>query len=176
MGTSKLNIENMVGAYPVCACCQKPSVVRDAWAKWNVGTGEWVLKSTFDKYGCDTCGEEMTPVWKLNEEFRQKRIQRLNDALRHGKCEHGTVVITSGLQTKGQEYLTEVSQAVAGFNDFSEDNDPHLEHDFGATEINGDKIFWKVDYLDLEMKNHSPDAANPAVTHRILTIMFEHEY
>lgn len=72
--------------------------------------------------------------------------------------------------------MAEVSKAVAGFDTFSEDNDPHLEHDFGSIEINSDKIFWKIDYLDLEMKYHSPDEANPSVTHRVLTIMFAHEY
>jgi len=176
MENTKQNIEDMVGAYPVCVHCQKPSVVRDAWAKWNIGTGEWLLKSAFDKYACDACGEEMTPVWKLNNEFRQKRIQRLNDALRHGQCEHASIVITSGLQTKGQEYLAEVSKAVSGFENFTKNNDPHLEHDFGSIEINGDKVFWKIDYYDLAMKYHSPDAANSAVTHRVLTIMFAHEY
>ena len=43
MGNTKQNVEDMVGAYPVCAHCQKTSVVRDAWATWNIGTGEWLL-------------------------------------------------------------------------------------------------------------------------------------
>ena len=176
MGNTKQNIEDMVGAYPVCVHCQKPSVVRDAWAKWNIGTGEWLLKSTFDKYACDACGEEMTPVWKLDGEFRQRRIQRLNDALRHGQCEHASIVITSGLQEKDQEYLTEVTKGISSFTNFTQDNDPHLEHDFGSIEISDDKIFWKIDYYDLAMQYHSPDAANSAVTHRVLTIMFAHEY
>jgi hypothetical protein len=40
----------------------------------------------------------------------------------------------------------------------------------------GSTIFWKIDYFDLKLKWHSPDAANPDVTHRVLTIMLACEY
>jgi hypothetical protein len=42
--------------------------------------------------------------------------------------------------------------------------------------VAGSKIFWKIDYFDLKLKWHSPDAANPDVTHRVLTIMLACEY
>ena len=60
--------------------------------------------------------------------------------------------------------------------DFTEDNDPHGEHDFGSFEMAGEKFFWKIDYFDLDLKFHSPDAANPDLTHRVLTIMLASEY
>ncbi|MCF6272819.1 MAG: hypothetical protein L3J37_06445 [Rhodobacteraceae bacterium] len=44
----------MVGAYPVCASCSSKNVVRDAWAKWSRLSSEWVLKSMFDEFACDT--------------------------------------------------------------------------------------------------------------------------
>lgn len=37
-------------------------------------------------------------------------------------------------------------------------------------------VFWKIDYLDLDLAMHSPDPADETVTARILTIMLTYEY
>ena len=66
--------------------------------------------------------------------------------------------------------------AMMGFHDFNQDNDPHGEHDFGAIRVLGEKLFWKIDYYDLNKEYHSPDAADPAVTCRVLTLMLASEY
>ena len=34
------------------------------------------------------------------------------------------------------------------FDEFTSDNDPHEEHDFGSFEIDGQKFFFKHDYYD----------------------------
>jgi hypothetical protein len=39
-------------------------------------------------------------------------------------------------------------EKVETFGSFTPDNDPHGEHDFGAFEHAGHKIFWKIDYYD----------------------------
>ena len=176
MGHQEIKIGEMVGAYPTCRSCGAKNVVRDAGTKWNRMTHEWVLKSLFDEYACDACGETTDPVWKIGQEFRTKRICRLNDEMRIGNFKHGTVVMTAGVQSLDDEWRAALVNGVGCIKDFSEDNDPHREHDFGSLEIKGNKFFWKIDYFDLEMKVHSPDAANPEVTHRVLTIMFAHEY
>lgn len=62
------------------------------------------------------------------------------------------------------------------FNDFTEDNDPHGEHDFGAIEVGQEKLFWKIDYYDKVKQYHSPDAGDPVVTERVLTLMLASEY
>lgn len=77
-----------------------------------------------------------------------------------------TVVVTAGLKGRGEDYLFRVSQAVAEFDQFSEENDPHGEHDFGALTLGDAKLFWKIDYFDLTLSAHSLDKANPDITHR----------
>jgi predicted RNA-binding Zn-ribbon protein involved in translation (DUF1610 family) len=171
-----VEIENLVGAYPVCGKCGQTRIVRDAWAYWSLLTRSWTLKTVFDGFSCDNCGGEVTPVWKVDKTFRLKRIVRLNDALRRGQDKHNTIVVTAGLQQFGEAYLARVCQAVAGFDQFCEANDPHREHDFGAITIDGTKLFWKIDYFNLEMNAHSLDKANEDITHRVLTIMLSSEY
>jgi hypothetical protein len=62
------------------------------------------------------------------------------------------------------------------FDAFTPDNDPHGEHDFGAFDEGGDRFFWKIDYYDKQMEFGSPDAADPDVTARVLTLMLAEEY
>jgi hypothetical protein len=40
----------------------------------------------------------------------------------------------------------------------------------------GQRVIFKIDYYDRQRQAHSPDAANPAVTCRVLTIMLADEY
>jgi len=39
-----------------------------------------------------------------------------------------------------------------------------------------ERVFWKLDYYDRDMQFASEDAANPAVTRRVLTLMLSDEY
>ncbi len=89
---------------------------------------------------------------------------------------HGSVVITHSVQSLGEPAVTQISTDIASFDAFTADNDPYGEHDFGSITFRGDKLFWKVDCFDRRMKCHSPDAANPERTHRVLTIMLAGEY
>jgi predicted RNA-binding Zn-ribbon protein involved in translation (DUF1610 family) len=169
-------IEGFVGVYPVCSDCGQTHIVRDAGTCWSRLTRTWTLKTIYDTYVCDDCGSEAAPFWKLDKEFRLKRIVRLNNAVRQGHEEHVTVVVTAGLKNRGEEYLIKARRAVADFDQFNGENDPHGEHDFGALTLDGEKLFWKIDYFDLILSAHSPDKANPDVTHRVLTIMLASEY
>ena len=90
--------------------------------------------------------------------------------------QYGSVVLTAGVQALGQESLQALAAKVAAYDDFTEDNDPHQEHDFGSLEFEGEKVFWKIDYFDRKLKMHSPDKADPNLTHRVLTIMLASEY
>jgi len=103
------------------------------------------------------------------------RIRALNDAFRKSFV-GGRVMETAGVSALSDTERFDLFATVQGFDDFSPDNDPHGEHDFGSLENGGTTYFWKIDYYDLQCVGHSPDAANPAVTVRVLTIMRADEY
>ena len=102
-----------------------------------------------------------------------RRIRELNDLARQTftGCR---VMITPGIQAL--EDINAVLRAVQLFDDFNEHNDPYGEHDFGSFRHNGETVFWKWDYFDLDLQMHSPDASDPAVTARVLTVMLADEY
>ncbi len=112
--------------------------------------------------------------------FSLQRFHRIsnrqNDALRTGKQLNGQIMITSGVQALGSEFVTKARKAVSAFTDFNADNDPHGEHDFGTVTVQGKKLFFKTDAYDLTMSVHSPDPADPQVTKRVMIIMLASEY
>lgn len=105
----------------------------------------------------------------------QLRIQSLNDVLRSTFI-GGRVFTTEGLRAQGEAFVEKALSAVRNFTEFSKDNDPHGEHDFGAIDIDGIKVFWKIDYYDLNMEGGSEDPADPKVTRRVLTVFLASEY
>ena len=173
---TKLTIDDLVGAYPLCTACGKRDVVRDAWTCWSMAEQDWVLKTTFDHFRCDACGEVITPHWQIDATFRKKRIRRLNDALRKGQSEAGTVLITQGVQALGEAFCVDVTKVIAEFDAFTPDNDPHQEHDFAKVQVLGEQLFFKIDYYDLKLQSLSPDPASDVHTKRVMTIMLVSEY
>jgi len=76
----------------------------------------------------------------------------------------------------GRHDSNAILHAVKCFDQFTNDNDPYGEHDFGALEAGKDSIFWKIDYYSSDLKGGSSDPSNPRVTTRVLTIMLAEEY
>jgi hypothetical protein len=105
-----------------------------------------------------------------------EKIRRLNDCFRRSMAFGGSVLLTPGVSCLAPERLAELLQAVRKFDAFNPDNDPHGEHDFGAIEFGATTYFFKIDYYDLSKTVGSPDPADLAVTHRVLTIMRADEY
>ena len=111
------------------------------------------------------------------EDFAEKtaRIRQLNDDFRTtGRGE--LVMITQGVRQLGVMHQADIMHSLRNFEAFDEDNDPHGEHDFGAIDYAGLRLFWKIDYYDIDMEMGSPDPTNPQVTCRIMTIMLAREY
>ncbi len=102
-------------------------------------------------------------------------IRALNDHLRQDLTT-GVAVITPGIAALGQEAVQRIVKTIQVYDDFCHANDPHEEHDFGCFEADGHTIFFKIDYYDKTLSMHSPDASDPAVTKRVITIMLAQEY
>lgn len=165
-----------IGEVPICATCGSERVVCDAWACWNREAGLWELEQAFDDAHCHQCERECKLQWITPDQPTNGLVRELNDAFRCSGQGRGSVLVTQGVSALGQEAVTAIMAKVRSFNAFSEHNDPWGEHDFGAFDHGADKIFWKVDPYDLDLQAHSPNAANPAVTHRVLTVMLASEY
>lgn len=103
-------------------------------------------------------------------------VRALNDALRSGESGDGMIVATEGVRAAGATFLGAVMAAVRRFDAFDADNDPHGEHDFGVVDVEGARVFFKIDYYDPTLTGHSADPADPRLTRRVLTIMLAHEY
>ena len=103
------------------------------------------------------------------------KVAFLNDGLRRTFA-RGKVVMTPGVATLSEDVLTQVLERVRHFDEFTKDNDPHGEHDFGDFEIEGETYFFKIDYYSPDMEGGSEDSADPSVTTRVLTIMRADEY
>jgi Protein of unknown function (DUF3768) len=82
-----------------------------------------------------------TRIADLNDRFRKSTLSLDPVAISLGRK-----VMTCGIRDLGLAATVEIAERVAAFDSFTEDNDPHGEHDFGAFEHNGQKIFWKIDY------------------------------
>ena len=120
------------------------------------------------------------------------RIARLNDLARQAMGIASTVVATVGFRSLPEADQSSVRQLIETFDAFDEDNDPLGERDFGTIyqladgrwtterprlrEDERERVFWKLDYYDRQMRFASDDAANPAITRRVLTIMLSDEY
>lgn len=106
---------------------------------------------------------------------KTNKIRELNDNLRKNHS-GGRVLITRGVADLDIEEQLQIIRLVQNFNQFTPDNDPYGEHDFGAIEFQGSVYLWKVDYYDLDYQYLSPDPSDSSVTNRVLTIMNADEY
>ena len=104
-----------------------------------------------------------------------EKIRALNDAFRTTMT-GGRVMMTAGVDTLPSDVKAMVIRRVATFSEFTADNDPHGEHDFGNFTLASRKFFFKIDAYDADMRFGSEDPADPAKTTRVLTIMLAEEY
>ena len=113
-------------------------------------------------------------IAELNDRFRQEGQQGPNVGDEPDLS--GQWFYTIGFADLPEATVALAIQAVRTFDSFTPDNDPYGEHDFGSIEIDGHRIFWKIDYYDRDQKFASPDPSDPAVTYRAMTIMLAEEY
>ena len=102
-------------------------------------------------------------------------IRDLNDAFRTS-LQGGALLMTAGIIALGPDAQASILAAVRAFDAFTGDNDPWGEHDMAALMVDGERIFFKIDYYDPTRARHSDDPADPSKTERVLTIMLGNEY
>jgi hypothetical protein len=112
----------------------------------------------------------------MTRQSRAQRIAALNDKFRKSLVTGGRTYMTAGVNTRGAQFVAKALAKVIAFDDFDANNDPHREHDFGSFELDGEKLFWKIDYYDLACEFGSEDPTEPKKTMRILTVMLAEEY
>lgn len=106
----------------------------------------------------------------------QKTIAQHNDRFRQTFI-GGSVLITPGVSALAPHLVSHIVELVQGFDSFNETNDSYAEHDFGAIEIeDAPLVFWKIDYLNNDLTEGSPDPADNSVTTRVLTIYLASEH
>jgi hypothetical protein len=102
-------------------------------------------------------------IAELNDEFRKTGIG-------------GKTVMTRAVADLPAAVVSRAVTIVQTFNDFTEDNDPHGEHDFFRFELTGETFFWKCDYYDKNLQFGSDDPSNPEKTTRVATLMLASDY
>jgi len=101
------------------------------------------------------------------------KIRATNDRLRKllPAVEHPhKVTLSEQVGALEPEALARLMLLVRDFDDFSEDNNPHGEHDLGQVEMGGESYFWKYDYYDDAFEGHQEDG------NRVLILMETSEY
>ena len=112
---------------------------------------------------------------KVAQVDRSKVIAELNDTFRTTFV-GGSVLMTAGVEALGPEFVAEALTAVRTYCAFTKDNDPYGEHDFGSFDLDGEKLFWKIDCYDPSMEYGSEDPSDSKITRRVLTVMLAQEY
>ena len=114
-------------------------------------------------------------IAKLNDEFRRTAMQaalgQISPAAVQGLC-HATQAVAA-LLPQDQRAIFE---QIRDFNEFTPENDPWKEHDFGIVKHTGESYYFKIDYYDKNLKYGSEDPADPARTTRVITVMHRYDY
>lgn len=111
-------------------------------------------------------------------------IARQNDEFRrsYGLSRRipGRIMMTPGIADFDAITMQRIQSEIVLFDNFSADNDPYAEHDFGAFTIKVDGedtvIWFKIDLYDRQYAAGSEKPDNPAQTRRVMTILLPSEY
>ena len=107
---------------------------------------------------------------------KAERIAVLNDRLRQTFW-GGKVMMTQGVSALPEDLQLSLFLMVAEYDDFTPDNDPYGERNFGCITIAGEKFFWKISlHEERPVKLFDDGTYAEAVYTRVLTIMLAEEY
>ena len=118
-----------------------------------------------------TSTDTATKIRELNDAFRATTTARFGPWIGSGQ-----LFITRGVASRGDDFVAHAVAAVHAFSNFTPSNDPWGEHDYGAFDLNGERLMWKIDYYDAALEMGSEDPADIMKTRRVLTILLAEEY
>lgn len=87
-------------------------------------------------------------IAELNDLFRTARARQPEDVWNPMLSGGGHWFQTAGISALSSLDQRAIRRKVQEFNAFTDGDDPHGEHDFGAFDHNNHRIFWKIDYYD----------------------------
>ena len=110
--------------------------------------------------------------------FTKEKIRTDNDQFRKNirsfsRDIKGRVVLTASVSEAIDREL--IIEKVIEFDNFSADNDPHGEHDFGSFNLGETKYFFKIDYYEDYNLEYGVDPHEDE-PFRVLTIMEASDY
>jgi hypothetical protein len=111
-------------------------------------------------------------IAQQNDDFRQN----FGSAIASDNPIQGKHTVTQGFLSLDPGDQLIATLKIRNYNDFTKDNDPYGEHDYGSFKLNGETICWKIDYYDLNYQYGSENPANPTQTRRVLTAMLSWEW
>ncbi|TRD17300.1 DUF3768 domain-containing protein [Palleronia caenipelagi] len=120
-------------------------------------------------------------------EIDPRKVASQNDAFRRHVCLgaawpegipalEGQMVMTPGVRALGRLAVEACRPMVGRAAEFDPDNDPDGYHDFGAVEVFGTKVWWKLDAHDRNYAFGSDDPSDPDQTARVLTLLLPGEW
>ncbi|MEI3807593.1 DUF3768 domain-containing protein [Agrobacterium sp. CCNWLW32] len=113
----------------------------------------------------------------MTDDERTIRIRELNDELRtRGHARNGRIVAMGGLINDDPAKQLRVAIAAGRHTDWKSGDDPYGEHDFGKFEVDGEAFMFKIDYYSLDEAHGSEHPEDPAVTIRVMTLMYAEDY
>lgn len=115
------------------------------------------------------------------------RIAAQNDIFRRGVCRGvpcpagtvfpaGKLVITAAVLARGDAFLAACLSAIGTLEDFPPENDPDGHHDFGAVDVQGRTVWFKIDLYDPAYEYGSEVPDDLAATARVLTVLFPEDW
>ena len=105
------------------------------------------------------------------------KIRELNIAFWRNPHVNGKLLMTRSIAERGVHFQLKCIHALHTYTGWNPDNDPHHEADMCVLDIDGEKVWAKLDCYDKHDQNYgSEDPTDPTKTLRVGTLLFPHEY
>jgi len=122
----------------------------------------------------------MTTLPEIDATLVAAQNDQLRKALCLGETNYpivpGRLVWTASIAAREGDFFNKVRKAIGEFETFEPENDPDEFHDFGAVEVEGETVWFKIDHYDADYKYGSEDPSDLKRTRRVLTILLPSDW